>query len=293
MGDTSKIEWTEATWNPWHGCIKISPGCKNCYMYTEKKMYGQDPALCVRSKTKFYDPLRWQKKNESPKFCFTCSWSDFFIDTADPWRDEAMAIIALTPEITYQVLTKRIDRAHAYLSDPKLPERIMAAMRQVRAHLGLPTTDDMFPPQLPLPNLWLGASVENQQYANERIPVLLETPAVIRWLSCEPLLGPVDLYETPAGDVTHGPCGDTHCTDETCRDGYATLDWIVVGGESGPKARPMDVAWARQLRDQCDSDGIPFFMKQMGGVRDKRGDLESIPEDLRIRQMPKVEVAVA
>jgi protein gp37 len=107
----SKIEWTEATWNPWHGCHKVSAGCKNCYMFRDKAKYGQDPNVVVRSKTRFYDPLKWKE----PRTIFTCSWSDFFIEEADPWRDEAFAIMALTPQHTYQVLTKRPERMLEYL----------------------------------------------------------------------------------------------------------------------------------------------------------------------------------
>src|ERR1700678_4420763 len=101
MGAKSNIEWTEATWNPWHGCHKISAGCKNCYMFAEKKRYGQDPDVVVRSKTTFHDPLRWRE----PKLIFTCSWSDFMIEEADSWREEAYGIMRITPRHTYQVLT--------------------------------------------------------------------------------------------------------------------------------------------------------------------------------------------
>ncbi len=103
MGKESQIEWTEATWNPWHGCKKISPGCKNCYMYREKKRYGQDPHNVTKSKTTFKAPLGWK----SSKTIFTCSWSDFFIQEADDWRDDAWDVIRKTPEHTYQILTKR------------------------------------------------------------------------------------------------------------------------------------------------------------------------------------------
>lgn len=104
MGNSSNIEWTDATWNPWHGCHKVSQGCKNCYMFRDKRRYGQDPNVVTRAaSTTFYAPLKWKK----PRRIFTCSWSDFFIEEADPWRDEAFAIMALTPQHTYQVLTKR------------------------------------------------------------------------------------------------------------------------------------------------------------------------------------------
>jgi protein gp37 len=145
MGETTGIAWADRTWNPWHGCLKVSPGCKLCYMYREKKQYGQNPMLVQRSKTKFNEPLKWNSGR-----VFTCSWSDFFIEEADAWRPEAWEIIRKTPQLTYQILTKR-------------PERIAA-------HLPADWGDGYS-------NVWLGVSVESQKYANERIPLLLKTPA--------------------------------------------------------------------------------------------------------------------
>jgi protein gp37 len=168
VAEKTNIAWSNATWNPWHGCAKVSAGCKNCYMFREKKQYGQDPTLVVRSKTKFSDPLRWVARGKAPRYCFTCSWSDFFIEQADPWRAEAWDIIQQTPEITYQILTKR-------------PERIS---------MGLP--DDW---REGYPNVWLGVSVENRE-AKHRIETLREIPAALRFLSLEPLLqhlGDIDL----------------------------------------------------------------------------------------------------
>jgi protein gp37 len=162
MGLETGIEWTNATWNPWHGCHKISAGCKNCYMFTEKRRYGQDPNVVVKSKTTFGAPLRWKE----PKLVFTCSWSDFFIEEADEWRQTAYEIMRRTPH-TYQVLTKRIERALslALLEDPLIP------------------------------NMWLGVSVENRA-AKIRIDWLREASVALRFLSIEPLLediGELDL----------------------------------------------------------------------------------------------------
>jgi protein gp37 len=223
MGERSGIEWTEATWNPWHGCLKVSPGCKNCYMYTEKARYGQDPMLVVRSKTLFNEPLKWVRSGKPPKFCFTCSWSDFFIEQADDWRAEAWQVIKATPEITYQILTKR-------------PERIVA---HLPADWGAG-----------YPNVWLGVSAEDQEYADKRIPLLLSVPAQVRWISAEPLLGPIDL--------------EPYLGNREFVDFKQGLNWVVVGGESGPGARPMHPEWARELRDQCTSVGVAFFFKQWG-----------------------------
>lgn len=209
MSGKSKIEWTEATWNPWHGCHKVSPGCKNCYMFREKKQYGQNPDVVVRSKTTFSAPLKWKE----PKLIFTCSWSDWFIEEADAWRDEAYDIIRATPRHTYQILTKRIERAAGRLPDNP-----------------------------PLPNVWLGVSVESRAY-KYRIDLLHQTPAAIRFLSLEPLLE--DLGELDLGGI----------------------DWVIVGGESGPGARPMHPEWVRSIQRQCAAAGVAFFFKQWGNFR--------------------------
>lgn len=222
MSTATGIEWTEATWNPWRGCTRVSPGCAHCYMFREQTRYGNDPEQIVRSKTTFDDPLRWT----APKRIFTCSWSDWFHEAADPWRDEAWDIIRRTPHHTYQILTKR-------------PERIA----------------DHLPPDwgTGYPNVWLGTSVELQRWVS-RVDLLCGVPAALRFLSCEPLLGSLDLARGPEG-----------------ADRLAHIGWVIAGGESGPRHRPMELAWARALRDQCVAHGIPFFLKQLGGWPDKRG----------------------
>lgn len=249
MAEKSAIEWTEATWNPWYGCLKVSPGCKFCYMYRDMVRYGRDPHIVTRSKTKFKDPLTWVRTGKAPKFCFTCSWSDFFIAEADEWRGEAWEIIRKTPQITYQILTKR-------------PERI-------REHLPADWGSGY-------KNVWLGVSAENQQYADERIPHLLKIPASVLWVSAEPLLGRID-FSMIDWDGS---------TALTVLEGYSRIKWVVAGGESGPECRPMQAEWARTIAQQCKAVNAAFFMKQMGGKADKRGDLSDIPEDLRIRQYP-------
>jgi protein gp37 len=181
---------------------------------------------------KFYDPLKWKE----PRTIFTCSWSDFFIEEADPWRDEAFAIMALTPHHTYQVLTKRPDRMMEYLDDDEVRYRIA--------------------PKWPLPNIWLGVSVEDQKTADERIPLLLNTPAAVRWLSIEPLLGEIDILRYLDEEW---PC---FCGEISCD--HLSIDWVVVGGESGHEARPMHPDWVRSIRDQCQAARVPFFFKQWG-----------------------------
>lgn len=281
---STNISWTDETWNPWQGCTKVSPGCAHCYMFRDKKKYGQDPSTVVRSKDPtFYKPLKMQE----PALVFTCSWSDFFHADADTWRAEAWDIIKRTPHLTYQVLTKR-------------PERILDHLPSDWGWRGYP-------------NVWIGTSVENQRWAKVRIPLLMKVPAVVRFLSCEPLLGPVDLlaampldHESDAWDevnaedwdqeepemeieeaelegdwVNYGsnmvanPAWYRYQEDRqrrarlyTLRDG---IQWVIAGGESGPGFRPMDPQWARSLRDQCVAAGVPFFFKQSSGFRSETG----------------------
>ena len=207
MGEHSKIEWCRSTQNFWYGCHKVSPGCLNCYVYRDMPRYGRDPSVVTRSKTTFYDPLRW----EDPHHIFTCSWSDFFIKEADPWRDEAWDIIRQTPQHIYQILTKR-------------PQRIL----------------DNLPSDWPLANVGLGVTVENRRHGFPRIEILRNIPAEVRFLSAEPLL------------------------EDLGRVNLKGIDWVIVGGESGPKGRRMDTAWAHHLRDQCVKANLPFFFKQWG-----------------------------
>jgi protein gp37 len=267
MGETTGIAWADRTWNPWHGCLKVSPGCKLCYMYREKKQYGQNPMLVQRSKTKFNEPLKWNSGR-----VFTCSWSDFFIEEADAWRPEAWEIIRKTPQLTYQILTKR-------------PERIAA-------HLPADWGDGYS-------NVWLGVSVESQKYANERIPLLVQAPAAMRFLSIEPLLEKVSLrWMAVFGQPYPASRKDSSTTDHL--DGLRKLDWVIVGGESGSGARPMWIKWAQDLRDECKEAGVSFFMKQLGSahkswsdgkreykITGKGDNPAEWPEDLRVQEFPK------
>ncbi len=163
MGEKSKIQWTDATWNPWHGCKKVSPGCKFCYMYRDKERYGDDdPSIVRKSKTKFFEPLKWK----DPKLIFTCSWSDFFIEEADEWRSDAWNVIRQTPQHTYQILTKR-------------PERI---------HESLPAWFDAI-----AYNVLIGVSIEDQSNVN-RLEYLVDLPCRT-FVSFEPLLGKISWTE--------------------------------------------------------------------------------------------------
>ncbi len=160
MAENTHIQWTKDTWNPWHGCKKVSAGCKYCYMYRNKERYGQSPTTVLRSKNNFREPLKWKE----PGLVFTCSWSDFFIDEADDWRPEAWEVIKNTPHLQYQILTKR-------------PERI-------KDHLPFDWGDGY-------PNVWLGVSGEDEDTTFVRVKELLKVPAKVHFLSAEPLLGDI------------------------------------------------------------------------------------------------------
>lgn len=232
MGKDSAIEWTDHTWNPWMGCSKVSEGCQFCYAERDMTRFGRDFRTLQRTaRATFELPLHIKQ----PGLIFTCSWSDFFHPDADEWRDEAWDIIRRTPHI-YQILTKR----------PQFIQEIGGGSR-------LPSDwGDGWP------NVWLGVSAENQPRARERIPLLLDVPAKVHFVSAEPLLGRLDLeewlrYEPPA---------------IARKGGVPTLpgiDWVISGGESGPNARPASQYWFRWLRDQCVSFGVPYFHKQNGG----------------------------
>lgn len=245
MGNSSKIEWTEATWNPIAGCSRVSPGCVNCYaerMAKRLTAMGQEKYQGTVDKNgrwsgllnfdvDGYEAPRYRKQ---PTVYFVNSMSDLFHPDVPPnWHMRIWSVMHDTPRHTYQILTKRAD----------VMEQKVEWLNQVYGML---------------PNVWLGVSVENQQCADERIPHLLETPAAIRFLSCEPLLGPVDLNKR-----------EYLCKD--WRKGVTIgiyLDWVIVGGESGPGARPMRPDWARQLRDQCQETETAFFFKQWGELLD-------------------------
>ena len=209
-------------------------------------------------------PLHWRK----PRKVFVCSMSDLFHEAvSSSFIARVLAVMALTPQHTYQVLTKRPARMRALLSSRSFEQEVGRAVaaivgdderREARMLVGEWTWDviakSWHAPDWPLPNVWLGVTVEDQERADQRIPILLETPAAIRWLSCEPLLGPVDLDATGM-DVT-GTSG--------LESRPPAVDWVVAGGESGPGARPMHPDWARSLRDQCEAAGVPYLFKQWG-----------------------------
>lgn len=196
MAKNTYISWTDSTHNFWYGCVKVSQGCKNCYAEREMDRFGKNFHTVTRAKG-FDAPLKWRE----PRKVFVNSWSDFFIEGADAWRDEAFAIMARTPHLIYQILTKRAERMHA-------------CMQGWRGEI--------------LPNVWIGVSAEDQEAADARIPLLLDSPAALRFVSYEPALEAVDFRPYLGG-----------------------IDWVICGGESGPDARPCSIQWLRAVKNQC------------------------------------------
>lgn len=247
---STKIEWTDETWNPVTGCTKVSEGCDHCYIERTPpfRMAGRKflpmvgPEVGKTTGVQLHPerldrPLTWRK----PRRVFVNSLSDLFHnDVPDDYIARVFAVMALAPQHTFQILTKRPGRMRSLLNSPNFRVSVDEAIRG-RVAASAPARV-----WYALPNVWLGVSVENQKWADIRIPQLLETPAAIRFLSCEPLLGSVDLFARSSIDRDPG------------------LDWVICGGESGPGARPMHPDWARSLRDQCTESGTPFHFKQWG-----------------------------
>lgn len=289
MADT-KIEWANKTWNPTRGCSLVSDGCKHCYAMRQAHRFntagGPYEGLTVLTSTgpkwngditlvpdKLGEPMRWR----NPCRIFVNSMSDVFHEGVDDsFIDRIFGVIQLCPQHIFQILTKRPQRMMEYMNEPGRGGKVMLAAEReafdqdtlAQRHGRLPATakydktaditageslikvkGGTWPP----PNAWMGTSVENQKTADERIPFLLRTLAMVRWISAEPLLGMIDLREA-------------HVTKQRLANwpNPTRVDWVVVGGESGPGARPMDPEWARSLRDQCVSRNIAYFFKQYG-----------------------------
>lgn len=253
MSDHSKIEWTDATWSPVIGCTKVSQGCKHCYAEREVETrwsknpksiwFGRSFGDVLCRPEALDEPMHWKK----PRRIFVCPRADLFHDDVPvDFIKQVFAVMAQCPQHTFQVLTKRAARMQFVLWS-ELDWK-------------------------PLPNVWIGVSVEDQASADERIPLLLETPAVVRWVSAEPLLGPVRLsclfgLVTDDEDVRIDALAGTFVISryqETPTPLGSRIDWVVVGGESGHRARPIHPDWARSLRDQCTAAGVPFLFKQWG-----------------------------
>ena len=290
MSDGSKIEWTEVTWNPVTGCTKVSPGCDHCYAETFAERWRGTPGhhfengfdVTLRPE-RLSQPLRWKR----PRRIFVNSMSDLFHEAVpDRYIAQVFAVMALAPQHTFQVLTKRHGRMRSLLAGgprhawvvPRHPSPFVQAVHaEVRS---LAPAGPML--RWPLPNVWLGVSAEDQKWFDIRVPALMETPSAVRFVSCEPLLGWIDMaFDHECGDPPHLYCPPVP-------------DWVIIGGESGPGARPMKLEWAREIVEQCGWSGIAPFVKQLGsvlgrelGAGSKGGDWDAWPEDLRVREFPQ------
>lgn len=338
MSDTS-IEWADKTWNCLRGCSLTSDGCRNCYAMRQAHRFsgpgGPYEGLTVLTATgpkwsgevrevpgKLGEPMGWRK----PSRIFVNSMSDVFHDdVSDGFIDRMFGVMMLCPQHIFQILTKRPERMFQYMNEPGRAAAVMAAAAReafdqdtlVARHGKMPKTAEYHweaPDELahiqvkggtwPPPNVWLGTSVENQKTADIRVPLLVQTMAAVRWLSVEPMLGPVNLGLL-------GTC------PKTWGVGYCLLadriHWVVCGGESGPGARSFDVHWADNLMRECRSTRVAFFMKQVGSrpirsdlhvpvdgkqpstreirirMNDRKGgDMSEWPKDLRVREYPAV-----
>ncbi len=275
MGAETEIAWTDHTFNPWWGCQRVSPGCEHCYAEAWDARFGGEH-WGAKSERRFFgekhwnEPRKWNKAAREAgvrKRVFCASMADVF-EARDDLNGERLRLWCLieeTPWLDWQLLTKRPENVTKILTARWLAE--------------------------PRPNVWLGTTVEDQARADERIPHLLRTPAAVRFLSCEPLLGPVDL-------TGHGYSPDPR--EGTVVPLIAGIDWVIVGGESDPGARPMFLEWARSIIEQCRAAGVRVFTKQLGsvwargmvklglGVNNKGGDPAEWSPELRVREWPEV-----
>jgi protein gp37 len=272
----SKIEWTDVTWNPVVGCSKVSAGCKNCYaVNTAYRLEGNPKTEDVYSgltqragsgrnwtgEVKLIEkrlklPMSWR----TPRKVFVNSMSDLFHESLTDeqiWR--VFAVMSVSTRHTFQVLTKRPERMHAMLQCPP---------PFLQAHpFDLLFGGTQWHCNWPLPNVWLGVSVENQETANTRVPLLLDTPAQVRFVSCEPLLDKLTLCDLHYQSVVaiNGLSGESGWPIPHSQN-HSGLDWVIVGGESGKDSRRIDPMWVRLLREECLLYGVPFFFKQWGGL---------------------------
>jgi protein gp37 len=296
----TEISWTDKTWNPLVGCSKTSTGCKNCYAVQQayrneaigKTMENPGRLAYYEGLTeKRGNRIEWTGtvnfvpealeiplKRKKPTKWFVNSMSDLFHESvSDEWIDKIFAVMALTSHHTYQVLTKRPDRMRAYLSNANGADnvlvRVLRCAREIRSGLPLSASRGLASELgWPYQNIWLGVSVENQQVADERIPILLDTPAAVRFLSCEPLLEKVDISAF-----------------------LERVSWVIVGGESGSNARPCELAWIESIVEQCRAAGVACWVKQLGtncrgwSSSGKGDNPEHWPASIQVQQFPAVE----
>lgn len=308
----TKIQWTDRVWNPVRGCSLVSAGCANCYAIKQAHRFS-GPGMPYEGLTELgpqgprwngtirlvrealEEPLHWK----TPRRVFVNSMSDLFHeDVPDNFIIQVFFAMAVTPRHTYQILTKRPERMRAVCSGENMLLALATALTQFTVmipgySLSIRHNGDGIDGGVILPNVWLGVSVEDQATADERIPILLRTPAAVRFISAEPLLGPIDLdqncYLPYRGNVLS----------------YSGLDWVILGGELGSDARPSDLAWIRSIKAQCQAAKVPVFVNQLGAniapivvennsVKErlwlkerKGGDMAEWPLDLQVREYPR------
>ncbi|MFV8317067.1 DUF5131 family protein [Mycobacterium sp. 23] len=274
MGDKTSIEWSDATLNPVTGCTKVSAGCDNCYAETFAERWRGTPGHYYENgfdvqlrPDKLELPLRWKR----PRRIFVNSMSDLFHDQVpDDYIARVWGVMAWSPHHTYQILTKRHARMRSLLNSRAFKSAVDDAWYDLGRRLKLSRPDGPAHPydRWPLPNCWLGVSAENQQWADIRIPALLDTPAAVRFVSAEPLLGPIELEQWLHDSNCLAPqLGDIedHCICSEPREAH--INWVITGGESGPGARPAHPDWFRSIRDQCQAAGVAYLHKQNGEFR--------------------------
>lgn len=331
MSDNTKIEWSGRTWNPIIGCDRISPGCDRCYAITQARIREANPNPKVAESfagtvhrteagpdwtgrvnllhERLLQPLKWKK----PETVFLNSLSDLLHkNVPDDFILQVFAVMAVTPRHTYQVLTKRHGRMRSLLGSPRFEADVRALTWSLDGHSARRVN-------WPLPNVHLGISAEHQRWLDIRLPALLATPAAVRWVSAEPLIGPLSFWPEDHAGHERDDIGEfggwtwtcLDCSgpeDEEPRIPWKTydrsegigVDWVVAGGESGPGARRCELEWLRALRDECTAANVPFFAKQLGsvlgrelGAGSKGGDFDAFPDDLKVREFPRLPGAAA
>lgn len=309
MGSKTAIAWTDSTWNAIRGCTRVSEGCTRCYAEAVAGRFsapgqpyhgvavlkvidgthrGRWTGKIEFVKEHLEDPLRWRR----PRRIFVNSMSDLFHENIkDEWIDDIVAVMALSSRHNFQVLTKRPERMRDYLIERSTATDVHSLISSYMNRHGAQPTCDMSH-EWPAPHIWWGVSAEDQKTTDERIPLLLQTPAAVRWVSYEPAIGPIDftaIHRTRAEGFMRPLDGR-----------FNKLNWIVVGGESGPDARPFDIQWARDTISQCENAGTACFVKQLGKdpydsaqpgrphlkVSGKGDDWKEWPADLRVREYP-------
>lgn len=318
MGNTS-IQWTDHSVNPFrarnlrtgkvgHFCAKLSAGCKNCYSSKLQTPHLSGLPFLAENRGKvelFLEEKALQEvaRRKKPTKYFWCDMTDMFWEEyPDEWIDRCIGVMARTAHHTHMVLTKRSERLMEYSQGLAALTRQQRGVRMARANGFIVPDDTAGGMDWPLPNVWFMVSCEDQPTADERIRHLLQTPAAIRGVSYEPALAPINFDGPELEDLHALGCGDRDCKTRDILPGCRGIDWLIIGGESGPNARPFDIRWAHDIVMDCRDAGVACFVKQLGTkpfqsddikeyprlpLKDKKGgDIEEFPVDLRIRQFP-------